>query len=348
MPATLKIYSRHFEELQEFVTVEWGERNTLLNGIGQASFKVAIKDPKTKRNVIRPGNMVRIHSTLGCPDWVGRIDKFQWNDDDSVTVGCNSREALLDGIAFEGKITSTHDIAELIDKFTHDPDTRLSGIHIGHIYSATLDEADTINASGKFTDAINQLATALGAEWMVHPDSGQFDFVENIGTDRSHNVVIEQSEDLFGFPNVTVDTSNLIWYCKVFAQSDGGSEELRFGEWRDEEIRNWLGGDVRQRILHQYETLRDSTLEQKARAEVRKSLREVFTFDISINNNRKLLRRNGGFWIGDIITLNLPTIGWRLHGTVRVVGIGINEENSEIRLVCKPRHLHQWLQHFSK
>lgn len=347
MPANLRIFSRNFEMLEDFTTVEFGERNHILNGIGQASFKVALKDQKSKRKVLRPGNIARIDSTITWHAWVGRIDRIAWNDDDSITCYCNSREALLDGVAFEGKITSTHDIAELIDKFSHDPDTRLTGIHIGEIYSDTLDEADTINASGKFTDAINQLATALDAEWMVLPSSGKFNFVKQIGSDRSHDIVIEQSEDLFGFPNITVDTSNLIWYCKAVAPSDK-ADETRFGEFRDDEIRNWLGGDVRQRIIHISETLRDSTLEQKAKAEVEKSLGEVFTFDFTINNNRRLLKRGNNFWLGDIITLNLPTIGWGLKGKVRIHGIGINEENSEIRLICKPHQPRHWLHHFSK
>lgn len=342
MPATLRIYTRNFEPLEEFTSVFWKARNNILNGVGQASFNLAISDSKVTPKTIRPGNMVRIHSSLHTPDWVGRIDTLTWEDDGTVSVQCNSREALLNGIAFEGKITSTDDIRELIHKFTNDPDVRLSGIHVGTIYSDTLDEADTINASGSFVDALNQLATALNADWMVHP-SGRFDFVEHIGDDRSHDVVIEQTHDVVGSPRLSVITDGVVWYCKVIAQGEK-ADEIRFGEYRDEEIREFLGGDVRQQIVHEFAVLSESTLEQRAKQTVKKSLRAMFTLDLTINNERELIKQ---FWVGDTIRVNLQTIGWKLNAKARVMGVEVDESTTSIRLVLKPINARHWLRTFA-
>lgn len=70
-------------------------RSYLLNDIGQCVFTVSIEDPRCTENILRVGNLIKVVSNNGAPDWDGVIDLPIKHNMGSKTITAYSAEYLL-------------------------------------------------------------------------------------------------------------------------------------------------------------------------------------------------------------------------------------------------------------
>lgn len=344
MTAIVQVYTRDFRQLDEFRTVELGERNWLLNGIGQAQFRLGLDDAKATSTNLRIGNMVKIISDIG-PTWSGRMDEIEWSDPDSIGVVCNSREALLQGIAYEGSINNTADIRGILRRFTQDPTVQLNGITLGQLMVKDLPEQQSVSVNGDFMEALQEVAELLSAEFYVDHETGELNFLERVGRDRSDSVFVEEGSDIVASPAFKVNANELIWFCRAVGKSQVLGAPPR-GEYWDWEIRQFVSGDVRQRVLHYPELTSLKRLADIAQKEVEKSLQGVFTLDVSINNERGLFNK---FFLGDTIGIRVASFAWGIVERMRVKGMGITSEDSpEMRLILEPEYPRNFLRYFNQ
>lgn len=331
MTAIVKIYKRDFTQLAELTSVALEERSWLLNGIGSCVFHVGLSDAQNVAENFHIGNIVRIKSDLGVSDWVGRMDEISWDDPESVTVKCNGREALLQGPVVRLNIHSTDGIANMFHWFNNDPYTSIIGVKPGRIMSAQLTEDQTIDLGVKFYDAIAQAAETLHADFYVDHNTGLFYFDRHLGENRSNEVWLE-SGDFVASPSFKVNATNLIWYCRVNGMIVHGTPH--WVEVIDEQIREFVGGDVRQQVIQAPGLMMGDALKKIAEYTIEQSLKGLFTLDVSINDRRGLQRK---FFLGDTIGMRVNTFAWGMVGAMRCIGLAVvNEDSPEFRLILEP------------
>lgn len=100
-----------------------------LNEVGTFSFTIARNDSKATAEILRFGNRVLVEFDNGLPNWGGVIDPPRDWRDNRITVNCYSGEYLL-GLR------------------TTDKGRYFSGQDVGYIFSALINEANAVRATG--------------------------------------------------------------------------------------------------------------------------------------------------------------------------------------------------------
>lgn len=109
--------------------------NWRLNKVGKCEFEIAAKDPKATQTNLKYGNRIIIRFENGLPDWGGIIDPPRTWDDGVIKVTAYSGE-------------------QLFAQRTTDKGRYFSSQTVGAIYTALINEANTIASTGATTGAV--------------------------------------------------------------------------------------------------------------------------------------------------------------------------------------------------
>lgn len=139
-----------------------------LNGLGAATIRLAVTEPKLKETLIRYGNLVLVrHRAAG--DWGGVIRTPETWDDPTVTITAKTAECLLIDRRHEGVETlegSSGDIFEsLIDLANQPGDTRLRA---GQVDRSGSDQQALLEDEPLFS-VLSRLRKQSGFDWSFEP-----------------------------------------------------------------------------------------------------------------------------------------------------------------------------------
>lgn len=345
MAATIDIYSRDLKtRIAQLSRFQLGERSWVLSGAGSCEFRIGLTEAKSTSAILHVGNMVFVRSDTGVPVWSGRIDELNFDNPDSISVFCNSRESLLRGRS--GKNGSYSNVSELA-QILLSPDTAIPGITVGTISDigfVTGGPVTTDNTASLF-DQVMLLAGKINGEWYVDHETGAFNFTKQIGADKSSLVQIEQSPDIIEHPQLKVNTESLIWKCTA-STGDRENNWIFNVTIIDDEIRTFVNSDPREKnIWVDQKVLGSFEIGNNARDAINESLKNIITIDVSINNKRSLWQN---IRLGDTIGISIFTLAFGIiKEKVRVFGFAVvNEESPQMRLVLKPLNAKDFFRYF--
>lgn len=299
-------------------------REWALSKSTRSEFRIATKDPKCRKDFIKPGNIVVVeHESL--PAWGGFMyPPFEWQKDILEVTVLSMEEILryrrgpstLDAEGVGGAI-----FTQLLDLANQQGDTL---IRAGNIYMGDLPIVEPLNLTDIF-GAITSLCRKTGGEWSVRPEKqdGQLvfyaDYFQRAGEDK-RNIVLRAGHNIKGekliqstplLNDITVFSSGATWDSKGSANATDENSIAAYGLFQGIEAVNDSSDAAALSILaNQYPARATFEVLKNAWQNVR--LGDVFTVRL----------HNAGF--------SGQGIGW--EGTHRVMVMKYNESDKTLEV----------------